>query len=49
MELLVDGEKEREELGIVSALEEVKHMPSRRKCALLGWETLEKMLEKFER
>ena len=38
-------EEELEELEEASSLQDVSHMPSRVKCAVLGWHTVEKMLE----
>ena len=38
-------EEEMEELEEAGALEDVSHMPARVKCAVLGWHTLERMLE----
>ena len=37
-------EEEKQKLLDARALECVRHMPSRKKCALLGWETLEAIL-----
>ncbi len=37
-------EEEKEELEEASILQDVSHMPSRVKCAVLGWHTLEEML-----
>lgn len=42
-ETVTDEEKEQlEEAGI---LEDISHMPSRVKCAVLGWHTMEEMLK----
>ena len=41
-------EEELEELEEASSLQDVSHMPSRVKCAVLGWHTVEKMLEDEE-
>ena len=38
-------EEELEELEEASALQDISHMPARTKCAVLGWHTLEQMLE----
>ncbi len=38
------GEEELEELGEAAVLRDISHMPSRVKCAVLGWHTLEEML-----
>ena len=40
------GEKEIEELEEAGALVDVSHMPARVKCAVLGWHTMEEMLDK---
>ena len=37
-------EEEKEELEEASILQDIAHMPSRVKCAVLGWHTLEEML-----
>jgi len=37
-------EEEKQKLLDAKALECVRYMPSRKKCALLGWETLEAIL-----
>ena len=39
---------ELEELEEASALQDIAHMPARVKCAVLGWHTLEQMLEDEE-
>lgn len=39
------SEDEIEELEEGSALQDISHMPARVKCAVLGWHTMEKMLE----
>ncbi len=39
-------EEEIEELQEASALRDISHMPSRVKCAVLGWHTFEEMVEK---
>ncbi|MBQ7636405.1 MAG: SUF system NifU family Fe-S cluster assembly protein [Lachnospiraceae bacterium] len=38
------SEEEIEELKEASALRDISHMPSRVKCAVLGWHTFEEML-----
>ena len=40
------SEEEIEELEEAGALIDVSHMPARVKCAVLGWHTLEKMINK---
>ena len=40
------SEKEIEELEEAGALVDVSHMPARVKCAVLGWHTMEEMLDK---
>lgn len=40
------GENEIEELEGSRALVDVSHMPARVKCAVLGWHTMEEMLDK---
>ena len=40
------GENEIEELEEAGALVDVSHMPARVKCAVLGWHTMEEMLDK---
>ena len=39
-------EDELEELEEASALQDISHMPARTKCAVLGWHTMEEMLDK---
>ncbi len=39
------SEEEIDELEEAGALQDVSHMPARVKCAVLGWHTLEQMLE----
>ena len=39
-------EEELEMLEEAGALQDISHMPSRVKCAVLGWRTLEEMLQK---
>ena len=41
-------EEEREELEEAGALTDISHMPSRVKCAVLGWHTMEEIMEKSE-
>lgn len=41
-------DEEMEELEEASILQDVSHMPARVKCAVLGWHTLEEMLNKEE-
>lgn len=38
-------EEEKEELEEASILQDISHMPSRVKCAVLGWHTMEEMLK----
>ena len=40
------SEEEIDELEEAGVLQDVSHMPARVKCAVLGWHTLEQMLEK---
>ena len=40
------GEEEIDELEEAGVLQDVSHMPARVKCAVLGWHTLEQMLDK---
>ena len=40
------SEAEIEELEEAGALRDISHMPARVKCAVLGWHTMEEMLEK---
>ena len=42
------SEEEIEELEEAGALQDVSHMPARVKCAVLGWHTLEQLLEDEE-
>lgn len=39
-------EEEIEELEEAGALREISHMPARVKCAVLGWHTMEELMEK---
>lgn len=41
-------EEEMDELEEAGCLQDVSHMPARVKCAVLGWHTLEQMLDKKE-
>ena len=41
-------EEELEELEEAGALQDVARMPARVKCAVLGWRTLEKLLEQID-
>ncbi|MDO4921623.1 MAG: SUF system NifU family Fe-S cluster assembly protein [Phascolarctobacterium sp.] len=43
------SEEEIDELEEASALKDVSHMPARVKCAVLGWHTLEQMLNNEEK
>ena len=45
---MIKGEvtdEEREELEEAGVLSDISHMPARVKCAVLGWHTMEEMLE----
>ena len=42
------SEEEIDELEEAGALQDVSHMPARVKCAVLGWHTLEQLLEDEE-
>ena len=42
-------EEEQEELEEAGALIDISHMPARVKCAVLGWHTLENLLEEKEK
>ncbi|MCC8024618.1 MAG: SUF system NifU family Fe-S cluster assembly protein [Clostridium sp.] len=42
------GEEELETLEEAIALQDISHMPSRVKCAVLGWRTMEELLEDKE-
>ena len=42
-----DDEKLMEILGDAYAFKNISYMPSRVKCAFLGWKTLEKILEEL--
>ena len=42
------SEEEIDELEEAGALQDVSHMPARVKCAVLGWHTLERLLEDEE-
>ena len=41
-------DEELEQLDEASALQDISHMPSRVKCAVLGWRTMNEILEKNE-
>lgn len=41
----VTDEKEIEQLDEAAALQDVSHMPARVKCAVLGWKTMQEILE----
>ena len=43
------SEEEIDELEEACVLQDVSHMPARVKCAVLGWHTLEQMLEEDEK
>ena len=43
------SDEEIEELEEAGVLQDVSHMPARVKCAVLGWHTLEQMLEDEEK
>ena len=48
---MIKGKVSDEELEMLeesSALQDISHMPARVKCAVLGWRTLEQILEKGE-
>ena len=40
------AEEEIDSLEEASALKDIAHMPARVKCAVLGWHTMEELLEK---
>ncbi len=40
-------EEEMEELEEASVLQDIAHMPARVKCAVLGWHTMDEILEKL--
>lgn len=42
------SEEELEELEEAASLQDISHMPARVKCAVLGWHTLEELLNKGE-
>lgn len=44
----ITDDAELEELDEAIALKNIAHMPARVKCAVLGWHTLEKTLDKIE-
>lgn len=39
-------DEEKEKLEEAASLEDISHMPSRVKCAVLGWHTMEELVEK---
>lgn len=41
----IHDEEQIEELDEAAALQDIAHMPARVKCAVLGWKTMQKMLE----
>ncbi len=41
-------EEEMDELEEASSLQDISHMPARVKCAVLGWHTLEELINKGE-
>jgi nitrogen fixation NifU-like protein len=41
----ITDEASLEELDEAAALQDVAHMPARVKCAVLGWHTMQEMLE----
>lgn len=43
------SEEEIEELEEAGVLQDVSHMPARVKCAVLGWHTLEQMLNEYKK
>jgi nitrogen fixation NifU-like protein len=45
----VTDEAEIEELDEAAALQDVSHMPARVKCAVLGWHTMQEILEHPEK
>lgn len=45
----VTDEKEIEQLDEAAALQDVSHMPARVKCAVLGWKTMQEILEHPEK
>ena len=42
----VSSEEEIEELEEAGSLRDISHMPSRVKCAVLGWHTMEELVDK---
>ena len=48
MRMIKEGisEEEMEELEEAAALQDISHMPSRVKCAVLGWHTMEELVDK---
>ena len=45
----IKDEEELEELDEAAALQDISHMPARVKCAVLGWKTMQEMLEHPEK
>lgn len=48
LKMIKDGltEEELEELEEAASLQDISHMPSRVKCAVLGWRTMDELLDK---
>ncbi|MBE5844346.1 MAG: SUF system NifU family Fe-S cluster assembly protein [Butyrivibrio sp.] len=45
----IKDEEQLEELDEAAALQDISHMPARVKCAVLGWKTMQEMLEHPEK
>ena len=45
----IKDEEELEELDEAASLQDIAHMPARVKCAVLGWHTMQEMLEHPEK
>jgi nitrogen fixation NifU-like protein len=45
----ITDEKEIEQLDEAAALQDVSHMPARVKCAVLGWKTMQEILDHPEK
>ena len=45
----IDDEERLEELDEAAALQDIRHMPARVKCAVLGWHTMQEMLNHPEK
>ena len=45
----IKDEEELEELDEAAALQDISHMPARVKCAVLGWKTMQEILEHPEK